>query len=87
MEKGLPGLSFLQFMHRLESDDVGEFAEMTVDPQAYRFILFAEPAGPQSQSFRRPLRAAELDPGTVGRIFFEARLLLAQCRSSFHYGY
>ena len=31
---------------------------MTVDPQAYRIILFAGQAGTPSQSFRRPLRAA-----------------------------
>jgi alpha-galactosidase len=44
---------------------------MTVDPQAYRFILFAGHADTQSQSFRRPLRAAGFAPEAVGRILME----------------
>jgi len=49
-------------LYRLESDDAEVFAEMTVDANADRFILFAGQAGASSQIFRRPLRAAGLDP-------------------------
>ncbi|MGJ8572629.1 MAG: alpha-galactosidase [Hoeflea sp.] len=55
-------------LHRLESDDVEVFAEMTVDPQANRFILFAGQAGASPQIFRRPLRAAGLDANALYEI-------------------
>ena len=55
-------------LHRLESDDVDVFAEMTVDTDADRFILFAGQAGASSQIFRRPLRAAGLDPTALYEI-------------------
>ena len=58
-------------LHRLESDDPEVFAEMTVDSDASRFILFAGQAGASSQIFARPLRLNALDPEGV----YEIRLV------------
>jgi len=55
-------------LHRLESDDREVFAEMTVDADADRFILFAGQAGASKQIFRRPLRVAGLDPAALYEI-------------------
>ncbi|WP_417434459.1 alpha-galactosidase [Hoeflea sp.] len=52
-------------LHRLESEDAEMFAEMTVDAAANRFILFAGQAGASAQIYRRPLRAAGLDPDAI----------------------
>jgi alpha-galactosidase len=58
-------------LHRLESDDAEVFAEMTVDAEAERFILFAGQSGASAQIYRRPLRAAGLDPEAI----YEIRLV------------
>lgn len=55
-------------LHRLESDDAEVFAEMTVDREKTRFILFAGQAGASAQIHRRPLRAAGLDPEAIYEI-------------------
>lgn len=56
---------FAGALYRLESDDAEVFAEMTVDDNADRFILFAGQAGASQQIFQRPLRAAGLDPEAI----------------------
>tara|TARA_R110002020_G_scaffold96186_10_gene230552 strand:+ start:2216 stop:4369 length:2154 start_codon:yes stop_codon:yes gene_type:complete len=58
-------------LHRLEPDDNEVFAEMTVDADKTRFILFAGQAGASAQIFPRPLRAAGLDPEAI----YEIRLV------------
>jgi len=62
------GFLFSGALHRLESDDEEVFAEMTVDSDANRFILFAGQAGASPQIFQRPLRAAGLDPDAIYEI-------------------
>jgi len=52
-------------LHRLETDDTEVFAEMTVDADRNRFILFAGQAGASAQIFLRPLRAAGLQPDAI----------------------
>lgn len=52
-------------LHRLEADDTEVSAEMTVDANADRFILFAGQAGASAQIFQRPLILAGLDPEAI----------------------
>lgn len=59
---------FAGALYRLESDDENVFAEMTVDADADRFILFAGQAGASKQIFQRPLRAAGIDPDAIYKI-------------------
>ncbi len=58
-------------LHRLEADDPEVFAEMTVDDDGSRFVLFCGQSGASRQIFRRPLRAAGLDPDAL----YELRLV------------
>ena len=59
---------FSGLLYRLESDDHEVFAEMTVDSDANRFILFAGQAGASAQILPRPLRAAGLDPAAIYQV-------------------
>lgn len=58
-------------LYRLESGDSEVFAEMTVDPDKSRFILFAGQAGASEQISRRSLVAA----GLASEAIYEVRLV------------
>ncbi|MDP3525993.1 MAG: alpha-galactosidase [Hoeflea sp.] len=65
------GFLFSGSLHRLETDDAEVFAEMTVNPEKSRFILFAGQAGASVQISQRPLVAAGLEPDAI----YEVRLV------------